>query len=153
MSSDSRKFASSILRTLLLIPVCMGSGLVNAAEQQATTDLTGMPISDPAYLLQVFISLVVVIAAIFLLSLVLRKFDITSPRAEGPIRVLHSVSIGGKEQLLLVEVGEDQILVGRSPGQVSAIHMLEKPISGLDPKGNLPQAHSLFTRMFNRPLS
>jgi flagellar protein FliO/FliZ len=153
MSSDTLKLAAAALRTLLLIPACLGSALVHAAEQQATTDLPGMPLSDPAYLLQVFFSLVVVVAAIFLLSLVLRKFDFTSPRADGPIRVLHSVSIGGKEQLILVEVGEDQILVGKSPGRVSTLHMLEQPISGLDPKGNLPQTHNFFTRLFNRPLS
>lgn len=153
MKSDSFKLVGSVFRAVLPVAACFIGGSVTAAEQQTTTELSGMPLSDPGYLLQVFVSLVVVVAAIFLLSLLLKKFDIASPRTEGPIRVLHSVSIGGKEQLLLVEVGEEQILVGRSPGQVSAIHMLEQPIEGLHPRGNLPQAHSVFSRLFNRPLS
>lgn len=140
----------SRLRTALFCAALSGSSGLLAAEEQASTRLAEMPLSNPEYLLQVFISLVVVLVAIFLLSLLLRKFDLTAPRAEGPIRVLHTVSLGGKEQLILVEVGEEQILVGRSPGQVAAIHMLEKPVSGVTGTGHASPAANLLSRMFSR---
>ncbi len=136
------------IQLLLIVPERL-----YGAEDQSAAELAAMPLADPGYVIQIFFSLTLVVAVIFVLSYLLRKFDITAPRTEGPVRVLHSIAIGGKEQLLLVEVGEEQILVGRSPGQLSRLHKLEQPIAGLDGLGQLPGSGNVFSRVFHRSVS
>lgn len=153
MKASSLKSLRNLSRPALAIVACCSTNLLYAAEEQAASDMSAMPLSDPGYLLQVFVSLLVVLSAIFLLSLLLKKFDLAAPRAEGPIRVLHSVSLGGKEQLILVQVGKEQILVGRTPGQVAAIHMLEQPVSEIASEDQLSPTNGLLSRLFNRQLS
>jgi len=44
------------------------------------------------------------------------------------INVLAARSLGGKEKIWLLAVGEQQLLVGSSPGKVVCLHVLDKPL-------------------------
>ncbi len=45
--------------------------------------------------------------------------------AGGQIRVLGGVSLGSRERLLVVEVGQTQLILGVAPGRVQTLHVLE----------------------------
>ena len=98
------------------------------AASSGSESLTAVQFSDPTYLLQVFFSLLLVLGAILLLSYLVRKFELNPGGREGPIKILHSIGIGGKEQLMLIEVGGEQVLISRSPGNVRALHQLQRPV-------------------------
>jgi len=80
------------------------------------------------YVLQVLLSLVLVVGVIVLLSFLLKKINFQARTGSGAVRILSVVSIGGKDRLLLVAVGEEQLLLGSSPGSVQKLHTLSKPI-------------------------
>jgi flagellar protein FliO/FliZ len=44
------------------------------------------------------------------------------------LRVVGGLALGTKERILLVEVGETQLLVGVTPGRLSTLHVLDKPV-------------------------
>lgn len=80
------------------------------------------------YIVQVLLSLLLVVGVIVLLSVFVKKFNLQSRTGSGAVRVLSIVPIGAKDKLLLVEVGEEQLLLGSSPGSVQKLHRLEKRI-------------------------
>lgn len=43
----------------------------------------------------------------------------------GQVRVLGGLSLGGRERLLVVEVGRTQLVLGVAPGRVQTLHVLE----------------------------
>ena len=50
----------------------------------------------------------------------------------GNMRVLSSVSVGQRERAVLLQVGDQQVLVGVGPGNVRKIHVFDEPV--VDPK-------------------
>ena len=80
------------------------------------------------YIVQVLLSLLVVVGVIVLLSFLVKKLNLQSRTGAGAVRILSVVPIGAKDKLLLVEVGDEQLLLGSSPGNVQKLHLLEKPI-------------------------
>lgn len=85
------------------------------------------------YILQVILSLVLVVAVIVLLSFLLKKMNLQARTGSGAVRILSVIPLGAKDRLLLVAVGDEQLLLGSSPGNVQKLHTLEKPI---DPDSN-----------------
>ena len=50
-------------------------------------------------------------------------------QAGGTLRILGGLSLGTREKLVLVKVGETQLLLGVAPGQVRKLHVLDTPIA------------------------
>ncbi|MGM0811727.1 flagellar biosynthetic protein FliO [Thioalkalivibrio sp.] len=83
---------------------------------------------DAAYLAQLLVGLIVVIAAILVLAFLMRRVGGVQSRLGSDFRVLGGISLGSRERMVLVQVGERQLLVGVAPGRVQALHVLEEPI-------------------------
>jgi len=81
-----------------------------------------------AYLLQLLAGLLVVIAAIVVLAFVMRRMTGMQSRLGGDFRVLGGISLGSRERMLLVQVGDRQLLVGVAPGRVQTLHVLDEPL-------------------------
>ena len=80
------------------------------------------------YLLQVIGSFVVVILLLIGVLVLLRRFNGVSSQMSGNMRVISSVGVGQRERVVLVQVGEEQILVGVGPGNVRKIHAFNEPV-------------------------
>ena len=88
----------------------------------ATATTPGM---GPALIAQWLGGLVLVLALIFLSSWGLKKINrLSSPLGE-QMRLLGGISLGGREKLMVVEVGEIQLVLGVAPGRVQTLHVLE----------------------------
>jgi flagellar protein FliO/FliZ len=95
----------------------------------------GTPEAAPAVsaagsLLQVFIGLVAVLLLIAGAAWVAKRLGVTQVGASNLLRVVSSASVGTRERVVVVEVGESWLVVGVAPGSVNALMTL--------PKGELP---------------
>lgn len=81
-----------------------------------------------AMTVRVVLSLGAVIAVVVLAAWFMRRLQTGIGSAPRRLRVLESHSLGVKERLVLVAVGEQQILLGIAPGSVRALHVLATPL-------------------------
>ena len=113
-------------------PAAVVAGLV-PGTLFAEAAQSGWPVSggagmNAAYLAQMLVGLIVVIAAILVLAFLMRRVGGIQSRLGSEFRVLGGISVGSRERMLLVQVGERQLLVGVAPGRVQTLHVLEEPI-------------------------
>lgn len=78
-------------------------------------------------LFQVFIALVIVLAAIAGSAWLMRRFGPTQMGPGGAMRVIGGVMIGPRERLVLVEVNDTWLIIGVAPGHVSSVHSMPRP--------------------------
>lgn len=78
---------------------------------------------------QVLIVLLLVIALLFIITWLLRRSGLAQQAANRHLKILGGVSIGPKERVLLLQVGQDQILVGVTASEINLLHMLSEPVS------------------------
>lgn len=79
-------------------------------------------------LIQVLIALISVICIIFILSVLLKKFNILPGTSSGLIKIVAGISLSNKDRLLLIQVGDEQILVSATPGGINKIHELSTAV-------------------------
>jgi len=72
-------------------------------------------------------SLLMVLALIVVSAWVLKKFNMVNKSVAG-MKVVTSLPLGHKEKLVVVEVGDEQLLLAVSSGHVSLIKTLDKPL-------------------------
>ncbi|TVP81626.1 MAG: flagellar biosynthetic protein FliO [Thioalkalivibrio sp.] len=104
---------------------------------------------NAAYLAQMLVGLVLVVAAILVLAFFMRRVGGMQSRLGSEFRVLGGISLGSRERMLLVQVGGKQLVVGVAPGRVQTLHVLDEPIRteapvrGVDAQGESPFARRL----------
>ena len=69
-----------------------------------------------------------VLALIGLLSWLLRRSGHFQSGVSGSMKVLGGISMGARERVVLLQVGEQQLVLGVAPGRVQTLHVLDKPI-------------------------
>ncbi|MDY0331480.1 MAG: flagellar biosynthetic protein FliO [Thiomonas sp.] len=79
-------------------------------------------------LLRVFGGLVVVIVVLVAALWLLKRFQTGLRTPGGPMRVLATLSLAPRERLLLVQVGEQQLLLGSSAQGLNCLHVLSTPV-------------------------
>lgn len=77
----------------------------------------------------VVMALAFVIALLVGLMYVVKRFAGPQLGGRGPMRVLASLPLGQRERVVLVQVGEEQLLLGVAPGRVN---LLTKPAEPID---------------------
>lgn len=68
--------------------------------------------------------LLVVLAFIIGLAALVRRLNMRLPGSSGPVKVLSSTSLGPKERLVIVKVGEQTLLLGVTAHQVELLQTL-----------------------------
>lgn len=82
---------------------------------------------------EVAFSLAIVLALIFLLAWLLKRFAPGVGRMGNKhMQVLSSLSLGGKERLILVDVAGTQMVLGVSSDGVSCLHVFSAPVVCMD---------------------
>jgi flagellar protein FliO/FliZ len=110
----------------LVLLLLIQPGFVLAVESKKDA---GINIFNTAYLFQVFGSLLVVFGCIFGLIFLLKKLNgLPSGQQKAPISVLGSVRVGSREKIVLIDAGEQQLLVGVAAGNIRTLHTFDKPI-------------------------
>ncbi|MFJ2430940.1 flagellar biosynthetic protein FliO [Pseudomonas sp. NPDC087804] len=115
------------LWALLALPIS-----VMAAEPVATTAAVAAPVVNSGIagqLTQLVFGLLLVLGIIFFLAWLLRRVQQAGPAGKGQvIELIGSRALGPRDRLMLVQVGNEQILLGLSPGTITALHVLKEPV-------------------------
>ena len=78
---------------------------------------------------QLVLGLLLVLGVIFFLAWMLRRVQQAGPAGKGQvIDIISSRALGPRDRLVLVQVGNEQILLGLSPGTITALHVLKEPV-------------------------
>ncbi|MBC3345723.1 flagellar biosynthetic protein FliO [Pseudomonas sp. SWRI196] len=103
---------------------------VLAAEPVATVAAAPAAGSGIAgQLAQLVLGLLLVLGLIFFLAWLLRRVQQAGPAGKGQvIDIVGSRALGPRDRLVLVQVGNEQILLGLSPGTITALHVLKEPV-------------------------
>jgi flagellar protein FliO/FliZ len=112
------------------IAAAMASVQAIAAEKQfASPEMTQHVAAAPAgNLVQVTVSLLLVLAAVFAAGWVMRKLRGFGGLKSDAITVIADVPLGTKERAVLLQVGSEQVLIGVAPGRVNTLHVLSEPV-------------------------
>ncbi len=99
-----------------------------AGQGPAVVGSAGMDIGQQ--LVQVLGSLGVVLALVLALAWLAKRLSRSRTIQTRGLRLVGGISLGAKERLVLIQVGEQQLLVGVAPGCIQTLHVLEQPLTG-----------------------
>ena len=123
-----RRLGLRALRAIASMHALAASTVVLAAEPVAATAVGSTPAGLGGQVVQLILGLLLVVGLIFFLAWLLRRVQGVAPGQGHLIEVLGSRAIGPRDRLLLVQVGKQQILLGHSPGDIKALHVLTEPV-------------------------
>ena len=115
-----------LLGGLLALPLS-----VLAAEPLANATAAAAPVvgsSIGGQLTQRVLGLLLVLGLIFALAWLLRRVQQAGPRQGQVIELISSRALGARDRLVLVQVGNEQILLGLTPGRITPLHVLKEPV-------------------------
>lgn len=102
------------------LPVCRGVENKN----------TSLPVDtvNTGSILQMFFGLAVVVALILSVAWFMRRMGQFQGHANSKMKVIAGLSVGQRERVLLIEVGDTQLLVGTAPGTIRTLHVFDEPV-------------------------
>lgn len=113
-----------LLGVLLALPfsVLAAEPVAAVAKPVASSGVAGQ-------LTQLVLGLLLVLGLIFFLAWLLRRVQQAGPAGKGQvIELIGSRALGQRDRLVLVQVGNEQILLGLTPGTITALHVLKEPV-------------------------
>lgn len=126
------RFLPALLLILIAVPVAAGEPGERLVEPFASGQIA-----------EIVVGLFVVLFIIGIVAWFVRRVPGLSVSTDGRLRVIAGVSVGQRERIILVQVGEEQLLVGVAPGRVETLHVLNQPLPPADADQNSHFARSL----------
>ncbi len=102
-----------------------------AAEPVVTAQVATAPAASSlgGQLAQLVLGLLLVVGLIFFLAWLLRRVQQAGSAGKGQvIELIGSRALGPRDRLVLVQVGNEQILLGLTPGTITPLHVLKEPV-------------------------
>lgn len=113
-----------LMRILSFLSLCFFSVLSYAEEKTVQVGKHVTPSTDAStMILSLLLVLVVVVACAF----ILKKFQVTT-QGTSSLKVVTSLHLGTKERIVVVQVGDKQLLLGVTATQITVLDTLEQPL-------------------------
>jgi len=106
----------------LVFPICSSAEFVGASE-------TAIGVDDA---LKTMLGLALVVALIVVLAWMARRLTGARAGAVSGMRVVGALPIGARERVVLVDLGETQLVLGVAPGSVKTLHVRQTPACDTD---------------------
>ncbi|MGV8919918.1 MAG: flagellar biosynthetic protein FliO [Pseudomonas sp.] len=122
---------NKLVGVMLVLPLSLMAATAMAADlvQASAAPVNGALNAGVAgQLTQLVLGLLLVIGLIFGLAWLLRRVQSAGPRNGQVIELIGSRALGARDRLLLVQVGNEQILLGITPGRITPLHVLKEPV-------------------------
>ncbi|SPB14078.1 flagellar biosynthesis protein, FliO [Caballeronia novacaledonica] len=129
-----KRFAA-LLSAAPLLARAADMNAVNHAAQIASGVGAGTAVPSLGFgaVLQTLVGLVVVIGFVFGCAWLARKFGYQGGKRGGLVKVVGGASLGNKERVAVVEVGDTWLVLGAGPGNVRLLHTM--PAGSADVEG------------------
>jgi flagellar protein FliO/FliZ len=101
-------------------------------------------------LAQLTLSLIAIVALILAIGWVLKRFKLNTPHGSVDSEILDQLSVGPRERVLLIRIGEAQVLLGVGASGIVALTPLIAPIA-LKPSSRAPAFAERLRDMMKRP--
>lgn len=85
------------------------------------------PVISTENTLQMAGSLLLVLAIIWGLIWLLKRFSLIPAAAAGTLKVVAATGVGQRERVVVVEIDNTWLVLGVAPGHVTKLHTLDKP--------------------------
>lgn len=83
--------------------------------------------------LHMLVSMALVVAFFFLVAWMLRRWGRLATSGSGVLRLIAVRSLGPRERIVLLQVGDEQLLVGVAPGRIQTLHVMRQPVDVVPP--------------------
>lgn len=110
--------------------VCATWMLLGLPLLAQAADAPAPAISSAGSLLQVFIGLVAVLLLIVGTAWAAKRLGVSGGGSSSLLQIVSSTSVGTRERVMVVEIGESWLVVGVTPGSINTLMTL--------PKGEVP---------------
>ncbi len=94
---------------------------------EAVTPIVGSQVSGNMNALSMIISLMMVLGVIVGGAFLLKRFNLVQNSSSG-LKIITSLSLSTKEKLVVVQVGEQQLLLGVTSQQINLLETLTEPL-------------------------
>jgi flagellar protein FliO/FliZ len=101
-------------------------------------------------LAQLTLSLIAIVALIVAIGWVLKRFKLNAPRGSVDSEILDQLSVGPRERVMLIRIGEAQVLLGVGAGGIVALTPLSAAIQ-LKARAQAPAFAERLRDMMKRP--
>ncbi len=85
---------------------------------------TAVPSLGVGAVLQTIVGLAVVIGLVFAFAWLARRFGLQPGARGGIVKTIGGTSLGGKERVAVVEIGDTWLVLGAAPGNVRLLHTM-----------------------------
>ena len=126
------KYAMAGLLLALPLSALAAEPVVQVAAAPAVGSVGGQ-------LTQLVLGLLLVIGLIFVLAWLMRRVQRIGPGNGQVIELVGSRALGPRDRLVLVQVGEEQILLGITPGRITPLHVLKTPVDAVKTEAATPE--------------
>ncbi|SAK92401.1 flagellar biosynthetic protein FliO [Caballeronia ptereochthonis] len=138
-----KRLAAAFLSAAPLAVRAADMNAVNHAAQIASGVGAGSAVPSLGFgaVLQTLLGLVVVIGFVFSCAWLARKFGFQGGRRSGLVKVVGGASLGHKERVAVVEVGDTWLVLGAGPGNVRLLHTMpagSAEVEGVGAQAPLP---------------
>ncbi len=121
-----------IVLILALFPLLvMAGGEVSSADAAATaTAQTG--VLDVGSAIRLVLGLFVVLFLIIASAWLFKRFGRWQGGYTDQLKVVGGLAVGARERIVVVQVGEQQLLIGIAPGNIRTLHVLDESLPPVD---------------------
>ena len=111
-------FQTAVLLTLPLFAMAGESGEQSVAANTSFASMLG----------QMLGVLLLVIVLLFALAWILKRAGLNQGALNGQLAVIGAVSVGQREKIVLIQAGQEQLLIGVTANEITLLHLLSEPI-------------------------
>lgn len=111
----------SCQRALIVVVSASVCAAASAAEPLAVDPIGGWQ------LVKVSASLLLVVAAIVATAAVLKRLKSLQAANGSHMKIIDGISVSTRDRIVLLEVDDQRLLVGISPGRIERLHAFERP--------------------------
>ncbi len=91
---------------------------------------TGKAVISPlATLGKLALALIIVLAVFWIFARVMRQVQNIQGDMHQALRIVGALSVGQRERVVVVQVGEEQLVLGVTSAQINTLHVLQEPLS------------------------
>lgn len=124
-------FSISVILTAALFPLLAMAG----GEAVAVEPSPPEGVLNPGSAIQLILGLFVVLFLIVASGWLFKRFGRWQGGYSDQLKIVGGLAVGARERIVLVQVGEQQLLVGIAPGNIRTLHVLDEPLPEMGSAG------------------